>query len=186
MTVATARTPLHDLPREGVIRELPLCGKLNLRGKGEAFSTACEKVLGLPLPQSPNTIEESKGTRAYWVGPDEWVVHLPLEGAAGILDALREALAGIHAAVIDITDYYTVIALDTPLAAEIIACGSAFDTRDFAIGQCAQTRFGHASILLWPTEKGYAVQIRWSYARYLYDYFQQSLVRLQALHDAKR
>ena len=187
---ATARTVLADTPAvasEHQLAEQALCGKLNLRGdpKDSAFVDTVEQVLGLSLPLAANTIGSAAKKTIFWLGPDEWLLHLPLEEVGETLEALHTALGNQHHAVTDVSDYYTVIYLSGPQAREVIASGSPLDIRPdhFSAGDCAQTRFGHASILLWPLDEApaFGLQVRWSYAQYLFDYLTQSINNAESL-----
>ena len=186
----TPRTALSDVkPVSGnhTLIEVPLNGKINLRGNPEnaAFIKGVESALGLVLPPAANTVTHSADLRIFWLGPDEWLIHLPLEAVDEKISALRDALIDQYAAITEVTDYFSVLKLSGPQAREIIASASPFDTRPkhFKTGQCAQTRFGHASILLWPLEDmlAYGLQVRWSYAQYAYNYLTQSIDNAETL-----
>ncbi len=187
---AIMRTVLVDsaaLNSEHLLAEQPLCGKLNLRGNPEdsAFIDAVEQVLGLALPLVPNMVGSAAKKTIFWLGPDEWLLHLPLEETDETREALHDVLANQHHAVTEVSDYYTVIHLSGPQAREVIASGSPLDIRPnhFNAGDCAQTRYGHASILLWPLDEApaFGLQVRWSYAKYLYDYLSQSIRNAESL-----
>jgi len=179
----TVQSPLSSNPEingEHRLSELPLCGKINLRGDSgnKDFCEAIETVTGLGLPTQANTTVFNDQHRLFWLGPDEWLLHLPLNVLDTHIQALRNALGSLHHAVTDVSDYYTIIQLSGEHAHEVLASGSPFDVRPdrFKPGQCAQTHFGHASILLWPEdEQSYCLQIRWSYAQYLYTYLTESI-----------
>lgn len=189
---ATIRTVLADagpLKQEHRLSEQALKGKLNLRGNGEdpEFVSTVEKTLGITPPLATNTVNSSGKKTIFWLGPDEWLVHLPLDEVQAAQHAMQEALAGQHHAITEVSDYYTVIHLTGPQARGVIASASPFDTRAdrFKPGDCAQTRFGHASILLWPLDDTptYGIQVRWSYAQYVYDYLVQSIDNAQNLKN---
>lgn len=189
-------SPLADMvsPEAGItLIEVPFVGKVNIRGDSSdsAFAKAVEKVVGVRLPTTPNTVAERPGTGlpsaeavehvagsghnvVYWLGPDEWLVHTPPNGEGALVQALREALSGVHAAVTDVSDYYVVIDLAGPNARDVLARGCPLDLHPskFAAGQCAQSRFAHASILLHQKTDApsYRLQVRWTYATYLWSY----------------
>lgn len=183
-TVLGAASPLEGQHR---LFEQSLSGKINIRGNEEdpQFSTATEKILGISLPTKANTVSSSAKKSIFWLGPDEWLVHLPLEETHATLQDMREAMADQRHALTDVSDYYTVIELAGPQARSVLASASPFDTREdrFKPGDCAQTRFGHASILLWVLNEkpAYALQVRWSYAQYVYDYLAQSIHNAEAI-----
>jgi sarcosine oxidase subunit gamma len=186
----TARTALSDVQTvEGMhsLSENPLCGKINLRGdiNNPSFTKGVEEAIGLSLAIEANTTGTSPDRKIFWLGPDEWLLHLPLQQLEKTLLKLEQALAEVHCAITDVSDYYSVLELSGPQSREVIASASVFDTREaeFTISHCAQIRFGHASILLWPLTDiaGFGLQVRWSYAQYVYDYLAQSIRNTQSL-----
>ena len=159
-------------------------GKIILRGDGgnADFLAATEKVLSLPLPQTPNTTvtatpdgDNKDNEKLLWLGPNEWMLWTPPARCGGRLQSLREAYADFFAAAIDVSDYYTVIQLSGELATEVLMHGCPLDLRAtiFKSGDCAQSRFRNAPILLHKASAApiYDVQVRWSFAHYLWQYF---------------
>lgn len=184
------RTALSDAkPVEGdhTLSEAPLNGKINLRGNKDnpEFVQVIENLLGLSLPLETNTVSSSFEQLIFWLGPDEWLIHLPLNELEKKISALHETFADQHVALTDVSDYFSVLHLSGPQAREVIASASPFDTRThhFKPGLCAQTCFGHASILLWPLDDAptFGLQMRWSYAQYVYDYLTQSIRNTEKL-----
>ena len=175
---ATATSPLAGYaPIEGRIglRELPCCGKINLRGNAddETFLRAVNDALGMQLPLTANTVTVGDNGTIFWLAHDEWLLHCDIKDAADLLAKLTAELADIHHAATDLTDYYTVLELTGDAAAEVLARGCPLDLHDdkFGIGACAQSRFGNATILLYKHEKhAFQIQIRWSFADYLWQY----------------
>jgi len=154
-------------------------GKIILRGAGDDadFLAAAEKVLAAPLPQTPNTTviiakdddgAANEDEKLLWLGPNEWMLWTRLQ-------ALREAFGGLFAAAVDVSDYYTVIRLSGELATDVLRHGCPLDLREtaFKTGTCAQSRFRNAPILLYKVADApiYDVQVRWSFAHYLWHYF---------------
>jgi sarcosine oxidase subunit gamma len=187
VTIRTALSDIKPVSGEHTLIEVPLNGKINLRGNPDnaAFIESVENALGLALPPVANAVTSSTGLRIFWLGPDEWLVHLPLETVEDKINTLQEALDNQYVAITEVSDYFSVLELSGPQVREIIASASPFDTRSqhFKTGQCTQTRFGHASILLWPLAEipGFGLQVRWSYAQYVYDYLTQSIQNAEAL-----
>lgn len=179
-------------PIEGRIRlrALPCCGKVNLRGApdDEKFLDAAREVLGMPLPLAANTTSvaaDGDARMLFWLGPDEWLLHCKLARAENILSQLHKQLAGLHYAATDVTDYYTVLELAgaqtdedgdgrNEHAAAVLARGCPLDLheRAFKATQCAQTRFGNASVLLYKpdAEPLFQIQTRWSFTGYVWEY----------------
>jgi len=168
----------HRTPVDGdtCLRELPWCGKINLRGDpGDSrFVSAAADALGVALPLEVNTSAPGGRVTVFHLGPDEWLAHCELDGAAALLQQLRRRLAPLHHAATEVTDYYTVLELHGPDAAAALARGCPLDLHErvFKAGQCAQSRFGNAGILLYKPGPPplFQIQVRWSFAEYLWDY----------------
>jgi sarcosine oxidase subunit gamma len=168
------------------LEELAWCGKIILRGDvgTRRFTRQCEKILGLALPLKANTCSTSNNTvndnstndnsTYYWLGPDEWLLHCPLQDLDTRMAALKSALSGCHHAIVDVSDYYTMLNLDGPDASTLLAKACPLDLHPdvFAVGDCTQTRFGHASVLIHKLTDNptYTIQVRWSFTEYLWEY----------------
>jgi len=139
---------------------------INLRGNpsDDGFLAAVRGVLGFELPRAANTavsagVPNSLGLRhgasvAYWLGPDEWL--LATNDSAASARALKEALAGMFAAVTEVGGGNEVLVLEAATARNALAaeCPLDLDPQVFGPGQCAQTRFAHAAVLLRPLDNG--------------------------------
>jgi len=170
-------SPLQNMasPAYGItLAEAPFVGKVNVRGNAAdpAFTAAFASVLGVQPPLQPNTVARHGAYTAFWLGPDEWLIHTPQDGQENLIGALHVALGDQHCAVTDVSDYFVVIRMRGEKADQILAraCPLDLHPRAFPAGGCAQTIFAHASILLHHVEDGYDVQVRWTYAQYLWNY----------------
>lgn len=172
-------SPLSDLPAPLggiVLEERAHVGKINLRGNpgDPEFLAAVERALGTVLPLGANTTSVSEQYTCFWLGPDEWLIHCAEETQAATREALEESLRGKQAAITDVTDYYVIIRITGDKAREVMSKGTPFDLYPgvFKRGRCAQTCFGHATILLHhPSDvAGYDIQVRWSFAEYLWNF----------------
>ncbi|HSH42560.1 MAG TPA: sarcosine oxidase subunit gamma family protein [Arenicellales bacterium] len=168
--------PLVNLPAPAggiALEERPLLGKLNLRGEAdnEAFAAAVRDVLGCALPTVPNSVAVSEACTVFWLGPDEWLIHCADDARPGLEEKLKSALADQHSALVDVSDYYVVMRLSGSRVFEVLAKAVPLDLhpRAFHEGCCAQTRFGHASVLLHKLSEDTAdLQVRWSFAEYVW------------------
>lgn len=173
-----------DIEGENSLVELPWCGKINLRGnpKNTGFLRKAEKALVAKLPLQPNTCINYLDRIAYWLGPDEWCIHCPIGETGAVISQTRQALGRVHHALVDVSDYYTVLRLEGPDAEKLLAKGCPLDLhpKRFPDGACAQTRFGHASILLHRTgtPSGFNIQVRWSFTEYVWDYLASGMQML--------
>ena len=162
------------------IVERPLLGKVIVRGDvaDAAFRDAVADVAGTPLPTEANTVSTGDTATICWLGPNEWQIVTDEDAATTLAAALAEKLAGQHAAVVEVTDYYVTIRLTGAHARDVLVKGTPFDLHPsrFAPGQCAQTRLAHATVLIVAIDDTptYDLQIRWSMAEYLLDWLEDA------------
>jgi sarcosine oxidase, subunit gamma len=143
---------------------------VNLRGNAsdDGFLAAVRGVLRFELPRVPNTTTSDGSNVAYWLGPDEWL--LATNFSTTLAWALKEALAGTFAAVTEVGGGNEVLVLEGAAGREALAaeCPLDLDPRAFGPGQCAQTRFAHAAVLLRPLANGdIELVVRRSFAEYV-------------------
>lgn len=148
-------------------------GYLNLRGNPDdrTFIDAVQRVTGIKLPVTPNTVE-SADVRACWLGPDEWL----LVGAGGDIEqtlaSLNEALMDQVAAVNDLSGGMVSYCLSGEFAPDLLATGCTLDLNPavFRPGCCAQTGLAKAAVLLSKRERdgAYEILVRRSFADYLW------------------
>lgn len=170
--------PLTGLPGPAggiALEERAFLGKINLRGNAadEAFTAAVRGVVECAPPSEPNTVASAGGHTVFWLGPDEWLVHCAESRRPALVDGLAAALGGQHCAVVDVSDYYVVMRLSGTRTREVLSKGTPLDLhpRAFPPGNCAQTRFGHATVLLHKLEDDVVdLQVRWSFAEYVWSY----------------
>ncbi len=158
------------------LRELTLCGKINIRGAADdaQFLNAVGATLGMPLPLDANTTSVGSNGIAFWLGPDEWLLHCAIARTENLMTQLTPQLAPFHHAVTEVSDYYRVLEVRGENAGAVLARGCPLDLheRAFKATHCAQTRFGNASILLHKpdAEPSFHLQVRWSFTGYVWDY----------------
>lgn len=161
------------------VRELPWCGKINLRAKSdETLANAVNQALNMTLPLELNRKQVSGDTSIYRLGPDEWLIYCDPKQVATLMQSLSNALQDTHHSLVEVTDYYSVLELSGPDAEHVIraACPLDIHASVFPVESVAQTRFGHSSILLDKVDTTtFHIQIRWSHTEYLWDYFHNVL-----------
>lgn len=147
---------------------------LNLRGNPDdpAFRDGVSQALGLALPTQACTTVANDALRLVWVGPDDWFV-IGAKGEAAAIEArLRQALAGQHFAVTDVSSGYTVLHLSGQPVREVLAQGCPLDLHPkvFGPGSAAGSVFFKASVWLWQTEAApvYEVLVRNSFRGYVW------------------
>ena len=180
---AHRRSPLfHRRPIEGEGRtirmaERPFLGKFILRADPALVADPLLAAIGLTLPVDPLTSTTVGDTSILWLGPDEWMLATASDAAEGVSDKARDALAGVHHQLVDVSDYYTVIEIAGPKVREALMKLTTLDVhpRTFRKGMVAGSLFGHANATLWQTDDDAAeggptfrLIIRWSMADYLW------------------
>ena len=176
-------SPLEGLPSAagGIsLTECPDIGKLNVRGNAgdSQFLRGIKTVLGVDLPKAPNTVTLKNATTIFWMGPDEWLIHSPQTEPEPLIRQLRQEFTSQHVALTDVSDYYVVLRLSGARTREVLSKGTPFDLNPgvFQPGDCAQTRFGHAGVLLHCVDSNSTIdiQVRWSFAEYLWLFLVES------------
>ena len=163
------------------LREITGQTLVNLRGAADdkKFWAAIKKAAGAAdeLPPAANQSVAIKNGAMFWLGPDEFQIRLFEfnKAAAQTVRQLHSAAeAAAHAAAVEVSDYYTVIQLAGERARDGLAAGCPLDLhpRAFAVGDCAQSRFAKAAVLLWlrDDKPTFELQVRWSYAAYVWNY----------------
>lgn len=156
-----------------ILREDKFRGHLNLRGnpEDEAFTSAAEQVLGVALPTAPNSAVEHGSTRVYWMCPNEWLVLVAADTQAQIEADLRQAMAGQHIAVADISSGQTLINLSGDNVVEVMMKSTVYDCHEsnFPVGKAVQTTFAKAGATIYKCADGsYDLIIRRSFSDYIF------------------
>jgi sarcosine oxidase subunit gamma len=157
-----------------VMGEHPHRCQINLRGSPDdgRFTTALHSVTGLRLPAEANSFTTEGALACLWLGPDEWLILGPGGGEQEIAARLRASFADIHAAVTDVSEARTTIAIAGPRARELLAKGTSIDLhpRVFGPGRCVQTGFAGANIVLRQTDEtpSFEILVLNSFAEHLW------------------
>lgn len=160
--------------------ERPFCGHINLRGDpaDTAFLAAVEFELGFELPLKANTVAGGQDIKAFWLGPNEWLIVTAGELEAPVAQGLRKALSGMFCAVTEVSGGQTIIALRGQKVLDLLAKGCPLDLhpREFGPGRCAQSHLAKAPILLCQTdtEPTFDLIVRRSFSDYLWLWLQDA------------
>lgn len=170
------RSPLSSKTSGGVLdmREITDFSLVNLRGKGDEFMHAAADILGAKLPGANTTVTVGEGRTIFWLGPDEWLVRDSWDNTPkGLFDLSKK----MHAAAVEVSDYYTLIRFGGKSARHALSEGCPLDMEEFSVGQCAQSRLGVAAILLHQVDEvpTYEAQVRWSFADYVWEYLRTAV-----------
>jgi sarcosine oxidase subunit gamma len=147
---------------------------INIRGDANdgAFTAAVRNATGVDLPLASNTVAAAGDIRILWLGPNEWWVVGTDARRAGLIDNLRQAFAGQHTNVTDVSESRTVITLSGPAARDVLARGISNDLhpRAFGPGQSIQTSLSRTNVLLHQTNNtpSYEIYVLKSFSDYLW------------------
>jgi sarcosine oxidase subunit gamma len=144
--------------------ELPFLAQIDVRADPSAVAT-------LGFPGRPNTTSAWNDADALWLGPDEWLVVADAGREAELLAALEAELGSDHRSIVDVSANRAVFELRGPDRHDrlAIACPLDLHPRSWAPGDCAQTVFGAAPILLHERPGATRVFVRPSFAAYVID-----------------
>lgn len=157
------------------VTEEVLINKINLRGEFESpdVNKALADLVGMKCDLAPNTFVSNGAVSLFWLGPNERLLYT----ASAPQVVIEQWKQQSSTAAVDVTDYYTVLRLTGAKTRDVIASGSPFDVHAdvFSAGQCAQTRFGNASVLMANHAETpvFTLQVRWSFATYVYEYIKR-------------
>ncbi|MCY3623999.1 MAG: sarcosine oxidase, gamma subunit family protein [Gammaproteobacteria bacterium] len=152
-------------------RECPGRAFLNLRGDATQarLRNAAAQVLGVELPREPGTWNHADRSRAYWLGPDEWLLVVEGEDGSDVEARLRDALNG-RFSLTDVSGAQVQLELSGPDVGKVLQKSSPYDfhPRNFPPRRCAHTVFAKATALVAAREDGaFDIVLRRSYADYL-------------------
>jgi sarcosine oxidase subunit gamma len=184
-----AETPLHhadfaSLVGKGrtdagvVLREKKLLGHLTLRGDGHdaAFAGGVHKALGLELPGALKVVYNGE-TSLQWMGPDEWLLIVPSGEELAAEQKLREALAGLHVAVVNVSGGQTLLALSGAHVRELLMKSTSYDVHpsNFPVGKAIGTVFAKSQLVIRRAdEHTWELVIRRSFADYWWLWLQDA------------
>lgn len=136
--------------REPVALEaLPFRGTLMLRGDAEVAARTAD-ALGCPLPERLASCR-NEAASVLWLGPDAWLVLTDPAHAAELAERLRRHLAGLHHALVEVSDRFVGIAVSGIRSRDVLNAGCPLDLhpRSFPGGAVARSVLGKATVVLW-------------------------------------
>ncbi|MFT5175046.1 MAG: sarcosine oxidase subunit gamma, partial [Gammaproteobacteria bacterium] len=117
--------------------------------------------------------------RILWLGPDEWLAVCAPRDLSKLHESLRQALAGEHALISDVSHSRVVIALKGARARDALnkGCSLDLDPVAFNAGQCAQAPLARAHMLLHQISDApcYHVYAHRSFAGYIYTWLEDAV-----------
>ncbi|MGG5290514.1 sarcosine oxidase subunit gamma [Pseudomonas shirazensis] len=186
---AKAQTPLHHADLASLVgkgrnnagvtlREKKLLGHLTLRGDGHdpAFASGVHKALGLELPVALTVVAKGE-TSLQWVGPDEWLLIVPGGQEFAVEQQLREALAGLHIQVVNVSGGQTLLELQGANVRDVLMKSTSYDVHpnNFPVGKAVGTVFAKSQLVIRRTgEDTWELVIRRSFADYWWMWLQDA------------
>lgn len=166
------RTPLAADPVR--LAEVSFLGLITLRGVPDAVEGGAAKVLGTALPSGAGATAWANELAVLRLGPDEWIIVTPPDTERALIEKLRQALAGTHYQLVDVSDYYTAIDIAGEKAWKLLSALVTVDLhpRAFTPGMAVATLAAKANVWLWRREDGdgpaFRLFTRRSHADYLW------------------
>jgi sarcosine oxidase subunit gamma len=168
MTPSTLANPDGGKPGL-VVTELAHLGKINLRG-GNDMLPAISNHTGCGALPDNNRVVTVGDRHLVWLGPDEFLLLCAAGSETHLYSQLVLDMAGIHAAVTNVTDSLCALSLRGPAVRQVLAKGCSLDLHPskFTAGDAAQTMLAHAAVTLIANEAaGFTLICRTSFAPYV-------------------
>lgn len=156
-----------------VIKGCAPMGQINIRGTYEEIDTIIQSVLGMGLPNVPNTTTSKQGQTVCWLGPDEWVLLCDFTQVEDLVRRLTIALKEVSAAVIDVSHNRSILELHGAQSRQILRKGCSLDLAPhvFPVGTVAQTLIGKVQMIVFHvSENRYLIFVRNSFVAYVYEH----------------
>ncbi len=157
------------------LSELPILEHFNLRLQPDdpVLLDQVLRSLGISIIQQPNSFIIHDNVLCAWLGPDEWLLIVPLDRADRLEDEMTSILANRFATLVKLGSGQTVFRVKGHKAAKFLSRGIAIDLEDpgFAAGSCAQTVIAHVNVLVLNhsrDEPTFDLVVRRSYADHLW------------------
>ena len=139
--------------------------------RGElAAARALSALFGVALPEKINSANGDTRRAALMLGPDEWLLLASDAGVDVIAPALGNALAGIPAALVDVTHRQTGVDVAGSAASTMLNAAVPLDLSEqaFPVGMATRTIFDKSEIVLWRTGPlAFHIEVWRSFAPYV-------------------
>jgi sarcosine oxidase subunit gamma len=177
-----AQTPLHGFGLDAKARaqddscgvwmnEVAPLGYITLRGDAAdpAFSAALKEVLGIALPNAPNSLRSFAHGVVLWQAPDEWLLVCARTTPTAYVAELESAFARLHAQVVDNSGGLTTLYLSGANQVELLRHVSVYDFETLTAGRVVSTVCSKANIIAYRHDSdAIFVVFRRSFADYLW------------------
>lgn len=133
------------------VREIADRGMIDVRGvASEArFLEGVREATGFELPLKPRSSAFEGERRALWMSVDQWLLTVPRAEAPALRARLAQALAGVHALVIDMSEARTILRLEGDGVREVMNKGTSVDftAGDMVAGTVRRLRYAEIAAM---------------------------------------
>ena len=134
------------------------------------------KAIGLELPVAL-TVVANGDMSLQWLGPDEWLLIVPGGQEVPVENALRDALAGQHIQVVNVSGGQTLLELNGPNVRDVLMKSTSYDVHpnNFPVGKAVGTVFAKSQLVIRRTgEETWELLIRRSFSDYWWLWLQDA------------
>lgn len=114
------------------------------------------KTLGFAGAPDVCEMLESNGHRAWWMGPDQWLVDAEFDTSGTWAKAVKEAM-GDAASITDQTEGFCRFDLNGPLCVDLLQRLCGLDSDQMQVGAAQRTQLHHMACVVIKTEAGWSV-----------------------------
>ncbi len=131
------------------INQRPMDALFDLRGERRAIADVVA-VVGLSLPERPNSMTWNDDASVFWIGPEHWLLRAPLAREDELADAFAAAVGDRFAITLPISDMYVGFEVSGPEAQDVLAQGCPINlyAERFPVGAAASAEIFGVSMIL--------------------------------------
>lgn len=155
---------------EGSLSILPDATKLIFRGRSLTVKSVGD-AFGVVLPTEACRFASTNQRTAYWLGPDEWMLHAVGESPTTLAASLEKAVADHPHAIVDVSHRSDAFALSGSRCEYLLNhnCPLDLSIDAFPVRMCTRTVFAKAAILLSrPAPEIFHIDVWRSFAPYVW------------------
>ena len=176
-----SRAPVSTDQQTTVANAYPAC-RWVLRC-GPDVTPVLTPALGFTLPKTINTAMTAGERAALMLGPDEWLLLVPVADGAALGTTLAAALSGHPHSLVDVSHRQLALLLEGPRAELVLSAGVPLDLdiARFPVGTATRTLFDKAEIVLCRTAPhAFRIETGRSLLPYLHAMLAEAMAELAA------
>lgn len=148
-----------------------LIGRISLRARTKESGgdlAAVGKAVGVELPTQIGGCAKAEGIEVACLGPDEWLLLVPLDQIERVEDALAALYPSLPHSMTEITGREVTFTIEGPQTPELMSIGCARDIASIKVGQARRTLFDGATVIVWrDSETSFRMDVWNSFAPFL-------------------